>query len=506
MTIGILLGVDIGTSDTKVLATTLAGSEICRRLPPRRDGLTAPGAWAETDAEALADAVIALLDRAAQQAATELGRRGPAWRDRPHRDGRGRGAAGRPGPAGGTRSSPGSTPAAAPRSPRPPAEFPRRVPRPHRAAGVLRWPPSASCSGCAAGHRSRRRQVAERPRVRRAPARRPRPANGRWPPAPGCSTRAPATCWPETLDAARCRTRPALAARLCRHAARAAAGPDLPATLRGAVLTVAGHDHPVAAVGCGVVGADGGVRLLRHRRGARSRGGRDPAGGAAGRLADRGINTVHHVLAGRRLLLGGTKAGLLLRRTLDLLGAADAGRRAELDAGRPATWTGPSRTDRTGVAVAGAANDDGVLRITRRQRRGRPGRPVAGRAATTRSPRPPDVWPRWTAEVGPSRHCDGGRRLDPDGSVRAVKESRSLPGVRFSDRSQAGAFGAAHVRRARHRHAEMLAATGDHSADRHPRSVRTGHRVRRPIHRRPRRVPIARPSSRAAAQDEGVIA
>ena len=99
----------------------------------------------------------------------------------------------------------------------------------------------------------------------------------------------------------------------------------------GAVLTVAGHDHPVAAIGAGVTGMDdlfnsSGTAdvLARSLPGTLAEATRQAvvsAGWSAGR----------HVLPGTSLLLAGVSGGLLLRRVLAALGAEAAGTRAALD-------------------------------------------------------------------------------------------------------------------------------------------------------------------------------
>ncbi len=245
-----------------------------------------------------------------------------------------------------------------------------------------------------------------------------------------------------------------------------AAGPAVPSALRGAVLTIAGHDHPVAAVGCGTTGADEifdsfgtAEALVRSVEGNLDREARN-------RLASAGVNSVHHVLAGRHLLLGGTKAGLLLRRTLDLLGAASHDRRAELDEAAcaladAAALTGSPATE--GIVVQGAANDDGTLRLS-----------VTSNAVT-----PAAVWlatlehgvdeaarclDLMAAEIGPASAvvvAGGWTRMR---SVRRSKAA-SLPNVRFSDRSQAGAFGATMFAAHAAIVADNLFTTGDSSAN-----------------------------------------
>ncbi|WP_438354389.1 FGGY-family carbohydrate kinase [Microbacterium sp. CJ88] len=137
----------------------------------------------------------------------------------------------------------------------------------------------------------------------------------------------------------------------------------MPEGFRGAVLTVAGHDHLVSAVAAGATDsgqiydsmgtAEALVRVLDG-----------PLPFAAReRLALAGINTVRHVLPGKRVLLAGTKSGLLMRRVLQLLGIGDEAGRAALDARVMATPTSGALAH-GGISVDGARNDDGVLKIT----------------------------------------------------------------------------------------------------------------------------------------------
>lgn len=231
-------------------------------------------------------------------------------------------------------------------------------------------------------------------------------------------------------------------------------------------MTIAGHDHPVAAVGCGATGADEifdsfgtAEALVRSVEGNLDRDARD-------RLASAGVNSVHHVLAGRWLLLGGTKAGLLLRRTLDLLGAGSGERRAELDEAacalsEAAALIGSPATE--GIVVRGAANDDGTLRLS----------------VTTDAVTPAAIWlatldhgieeaarclDLMAAEIGPASAvvvAGGWTRMK---SVRRSKAA-SLPNVRFSDRSQAGAFGATMFAAHAADVAAQLSSTGDQSGN-----------------------------------------
>ncbi|MGW9270368.1 FGGY family carbohydrate kinase [Microbacterium sp. NPDC055599] len=136
----------------------------------------------------------------------------------------------------------------------------------------------------------------------------------------------------------------------------------MPDGFRGAVLTVAGHDHLVSAVAVGAVHsgqlydsmgtAEALVRVLD---------GPLPFD-ARERLALAGINTVRHVLPGKYVLLAGTKSGLLMRRVLQLLGIADAAGRARIDEAVMALPVTGTLADGA-LAVSGARNDDGELKI-----------------------------------------------------------------------------------------------------------------------------------------------
>ncbi len=91
------------------------------------------------------------------------------------------------------------------------------------------------------------------------------------------------------------------------------------ARLRGAVLTVAGHDHQVAAVGAGAVGegdeldscgtAEALVRSVAP--------GLEP--GAVLALAEAGVTVGWHAMPGRWCLLGATTGGLTLQRVASAL-------------------------------------------------------------------------------------------------------------------------------------------------------------------------------------------
>lgn len=136
----------------------------------------------------------------------------------------------------------------------------------------------------------------------------------------------------------------------------------MPDLFRGATLTVAGHDHLVSAVAAGATDsgqiydsmgtAEALVRVLD-----------DPLPfDARERLALAGINTVRHVLPGKYVLLAGTKSGLIMRRVLQLLGIGDEVGRSALDA-RVMSIPVRGTLSHGGLAVDGARNHDGVLKI-----------------------------------------------------------------------------------------------------------------------------------------------
>ena len=211
--------------------------------------------------------------------------------------------------------------------------------------------------------------------------------------------------------------------------------PDLPRSLQRAVLTVAGHDHPVAAVGVGALGADelfnssGTADVL-----ARSLPGVLPDGERE-LLVRAGLSAGAPVLAGTTLLLGGVRGGLLLRRILGALGATGSPERERLDLAALEVGELPAGLE---VSGAGPTGDDVVLRL---------------RDDVT----PAHVWAaatRYTAAetgaliatieriVGPHRRAvasGGWTRME---SVRAAKRS-SIHHLEFSDLREPGVLGAA---------------------------------------------------------------
>jgi sugar (pentulose or hexulose) kinase len=211
--------------------------------------------------------------------------------------------------------------------------------------------------------------------------------------------------------------------------------PGLPSSLQGAALTVAGHDHPVAAIGVGAVGPD----ALFNSSGTADVVARSLPGvlddDRRELLVRSGLSAGAHVLPGTTLLLGGVRGGLLLRRVLGALGATGAAERDHLDRAALAVRDLPPGLE---VSGAGPTGDDVVVRM---------------RDDVT----PADIWAaatRYTAGeirtllatiddvVGPHRTavaCGGWTRMD---SVRAAKRS-AIAHLQFSTLPEPGVVGAA---------------------------------------------------------------
>ena len=128
----------------------------------------------------------------------------------------------------------------------------------------------------------------------------------------------------------------------------------------GAVLTVAGHDHPVAAIGVGAVEKDelfnsSGTAdvLARSIPGMLDETQRQ-------RVVSAGWSLGRHVLPETSLLLAGVSGGLLLRRVLAALGADSGQARAALDHASLSVGDLPA-----GLAVTGdgRTQDNVVIRL-----------------------------------------------------------------------------------------------------------------------------------------------
>lgn len=211
--------------------------------------------------------------------------------------------------------------------------------------------------------------------------------------------------------------------------------PDLPDAAQGAALTVAGHDHPVAAIGVGAVGPD----ELFNSTGTADVVARSLPGvlddDQRESLVGSGLSAGAHVLPDTTLLLGGVRGGLLLRRVLGALGATDSPERERLDSAALAVGVLPA-----GLVISGAGptGDDVVLRMRDDVT------PAALWAAATRYTAGETRSLVTTIEgvVGPHRRavaCGGWTRMD---SVRAAKLA-AIEHLTFSPLHEPGVVGAA---------------------------------------------------------------
>ncbi|MGF1648217.1 MAG: FGGY family carbohydrate kinase [Kineosporiaceae bacterium] len=224
--------------------------------------------------------------------------------------------------------------------------------------------------------------------------------------------------------------------------------PALPA-LSGAHVVVAGHDHPVASVGAGAWEDDDLFDSFGTAESVLRSVSSPLSGDQRRRLVGLGLTSGSHVLEGRWVVSGPTRAGMVLRRVLDALGLADQAGRDRLDAawrqpagdaaGHPpgSPSGGPSEVVVTG---AGMADTDVTVRLV-----ADPVGPGAVWAAALdhTSAAVAALAERIDAEVGTRRRrvvaAGGWTRMS---SVRAAK-ALVMPDVSVSARRQAGAYGAA---------------------------------------------------------------
>lgn len=217
-------------------------------------------------------------------------------------------------------------------------------------------------------------------------------------------------------------------------AGRVTRGPEV---LHGAVLTVAGHDHPVASLAAGALGEEDlfdscgtAEALLRIT----------PKVVTAEQRVQ--LSAVHvtqgaHVLPGRRVLLGGTRGGQLLGRTLALLGAREPEARAALDRACPtgevalAVRVEGGRLDEQGMVLHVDADDVSPGQVWRAALEH-----VADQAVALAE--------IFESVVGPASRTVAAGGWMRMASYRAVKAQR-FPGVVVSQVEQAGASGAAMV-------------------------------------------------------------
>jgi sugar (pentulose or hexulose) kinase len=210
---------------------------------------------------------------------------------------------------------------------------------------------------------------------------------------------------------------------------------SVPAAARGAVLTVAGHDHPVAALGVGAAGPNALFNssgtadvLARSSPGVLTDAQRQDvvaAGWSAGR----------HVVPGTTLLLAGVSGGLLLRRVLGALGADSPEQRVRLDEASAGVTVLPAGLSVTGD---GRTENEVVIRLQDQAS------PEAVWTAATRytAGQLHDLLAELEKIVGPHSHAVAAGGWTRMASVRAARID-AVEALSFSPMTQPGVTGAA---------------------------------------------------------------
>ncbi len=138
--------------------------------------------------------------------------------------------------------------------------------------------------------------------------------------------------------------------------------------MRGTVLTVAGHDHVVAASGADAAAFGTVFDSFGTAEAFVAAAPQVPSPEQVAHLVSLGMTVYPHVVEGATCVLGGAKSGIVLGRTLQLLGRAGREARALLDAAascrevRPAV--APGGPGATGIHVAGGRMTDQSVTIT----------------------------------------------------------------------------------------------------------------------------------------------
>ncbi len=207
--------------------------------------------------------------------------------------------------------------------------------------------------------------------------------------------------------------------------------------LNGAVLTVAGHDHPVAAVGAGAIGPEdlfdscGTAEVLLRSVP------RVLTGAERATLVGLRIDAGTHALPGHAILIGGMRSGLVMRRVLALVGADDPDGRQRLDdAWRP----GAPGADRVVVTGGRIDHDDDDVTLRLRDGAG----PDAAWAATLEhlAVQSADLLVAIASVVGEHRDAVAAGGWTRMRSVREMKD-HTIPRLTFCPVEQPGARGAA---------------------------------------------------------------
>jgi sugar (pentulose or hexulose) kinase len=241
--------------------------------------------------------------------------------------------------------------------------------------------------------------------------------------------------WPAALEAAGLSATILPAERLAGQPAGHLTHDDIPESASGAILTVAGHDHPVAAIGVGATGPD----ELFNSSGTADVLARSVPGTLSGAqrqaVVDAGWSVGRHVLPDTSLLLAGVSGGLLLRRVLAALGAEEEPARTALDHASLKTKDLPPGLSVTGD---GRRQDDVVLRIQDGATPAAIWAAAVRYTATQASHLLADI----EKVVGPHRRAVAAGGWTRMASVRAAKAA-ALAGLSFSPAVQPGVTGAA---------------------------------------------------------------
>lgn len=130
--------------------------------------------------------------------------------------------------------------------------------------------------------------------------------------------------------------------------------------VRGAVLTVAGHDHLVAAAEAGAARPGFALDSMGTAEAILAVSERLPPAADRERLAGLGLSVSPHVVDGLTSVLAGLKGGFLLARILRMVGGTNDPARHELDARAAALW--PQHP--AAVTVRGVGMNDQAITVT----------------------------------------------------------------------------------------------------------------------------------------------
>ncbi len=209
----------------------------------------------------------------------------------------------------------------------------------------------------------------------------------------------------------------------------------LPASVDGAILTVAGHDHQAAAL---AVGAARPNALFNSLGSAESlarcvEGSLDPA--AVGRLAAQATTVGRGVVEGRFAVLGGLRTGLQLEEVAELLGARDRTSRLQLSGDA-------LRLDPADLPRETVLHSEGTGRVRKLIAEGVSKASIWAAVVRDLMTLSTEMLARMALEVGPHEHVTVGGGWARNPSVIAEKR-RQLGSITVTALREAGAAGAA---------------------------------------------------------------